>query len=337
MSRPKPTPVRLHEMTPGQLGDFFVLLAEKTRGATREGKPYYSCRFRDAQRTATVMVWADSPQFEECEQHWKSGQFYKIRGTYQEDKRYGSQIELAQIRPVNEADVAEGFDPLEFVEGSRFPPEVMFAELKELAEKHISDEPLRRLVLTLLDRNAEALKRVPATAKHFYPFHGGLLEHTLSVTRTCLQLAERYAAYYPELQPPLNVDLVVAGAILHDLGRVREFDGNLIAPEPTIPGRLLGHLFLGRDLVRDTARELGDVDPERLQLLEHVIVSHLNHPEWGSPRLPLLPECLILHHADDLDAKLEMYVRCLTRDQEEGAFTARDPVLGRQLLKKRTK
>jgi 3'-5' exoribonuclease len=95
-------------------------------------------------------------------------------------------------------------------------------------------------------------------------------------------------------------------------------------------------LFLGRDLIRDTARELGDVNPELLQLLEHLVISHLNLPEWGSPRLPLIPESLILHHADDLDAKLEMYARCLTRDQEPGPFTARDPVLNRQLYKGRS-
>jgi 3'-5' exoribonuclease len=80
--------------------------------------------------------------------------------------------------------------------------------------------------------------------------------------------------------------------------------------------------------------EQGDVNPE-LQLLEHIIVSHLNLPEWGSPRLPLIPECLIIHHADDLDAKLEMYVRCLMHDQAAGAFTDRDPVLKRELYKGR--
>jgi 3'-5' exoribonuclease len=322
-------------MAPGQPGDFFVLLAERTRGATREGKPYYTCRFRDAGRTATFMVWADGGWFEACERDWRAGQFYKIRGTYQESKQYGPQIEIQNLRPVNESDVAEGFDPLEFVETSRFDPLAMFAELRELVEKHIQDEPLRRLVLTLLDRHAEPLQRLPATQRHFYPFRGGLLEHTLSVTRNCLTLAERYRAHYPDLQPPLNIDLVVAGAALHDLGRVLEFDGNFAALEPTVPGRLLGHLFLGRDLVRDAAREQGDLDPQLLQLLEHIIISHLNHPEWGSPRLPLIPECLILHHADDLDAKLEMYVRCLSRDQEDGPFTARDPVLGRQLYKGR--
>ena len=89
-------------------------------------------------------------------------------------------------------------------------------------------------------------------------------------------------------------------------------------------------------VVRETARQLGDVNPELVQLLEHIVVSHLNLPEWGSPRLPLIPESLIVHHADDLDAKLEMYVRCLSRDRASGPFTDRDPVLGRQLYKGRS-
>ena len=193
-----------------------------------------------------------------------------------------------------------------------------------------------RLVLSLLDRHAAALQCLPATPRHFYPFPGGLLEHTLSVTQTCLYLVEKYTAHYPDLRPPLNRDVVVAGAVLHDLGRVLELAADPVAAQPTVPGRLLGHLFLGRDLVRDAARELGDVNPELVQLLEHVIISHLNLPEWGSPRLPLVPESLILHHADDLDAKVEMYARCLRKDREEGPFTARDPVLGRQLYKGRS-
>jgi 3'-5' exoribonuclease len=323
-------------MAPGQSGDFFALLAERTRGATREGQPYYHCRFRDAGRTASCMVWADSPWFAACEKNWKEGEFYKVRGVYQEDRHYGPQVAVQNLRPVNAGDRADGFDPLTLVEVSRFDRETMFAELRGLAERHIGDVPLRCLVMSLLDRHAEPLKSLPATRRHFHPFPGGLLEHTLSVTRTCLYLVEKYAAHYPDLKPPLNRDLVVAGAVLHDLGRVLELQADPALAQLTVPGRLLGHLFLGRDLVRDAARELGDVNPELLQLLEHLIVSHLNLPEWGSPRLPLIPESLILHHADDLDAKLEMYVRCLTKDREEGPFTARDPVLGRQLYKGRT-
>jgi 3'-5' exoribonuclease len=336
MSRPKPPVVRLSELAPGQSGDIFVLLAERTKGTTREGKPYYTCRFRDASRAVTLMVWADGGWYEACERDWHAGRFYKLRATYGESERYGPQIELHNIRPVCEDDRTNGFDPAAFVEHSRHDVAAMWAELRGLAETQVADEPLRRLVLALLDRHAGPFQCLPASPGKFYPFAGGLLEHTLSVARLCLHLADRYAAYYPDLQPPLNRDLIVAGAVLHEVGRVAELTDDVAAPQPTVPGRLFGHLLLGRDLVRDAARELGDVNPELVRLLEHLVVAHLALPEWGSPRLPLIPECLLLHHACDLDAKLEMYTRCLTRDRADGPFTDRDPVLGRPLLKGRS-
>ncbi|MBI2806520.1 MAG: HD domain-containing protein [Planctomycetes bacterium] len=335
MSKPKPAPVRLCEMTPGQAGDFFVLLAERTRGSRRDGKPFFTCRFRDAQRTAAFMVWSDGPWYGPCDAEWREGAFYRIRGAYQEHPTYGPQIEIERIRPIDDEDKAAGFDPLQWIEHTRYDIDAMYDELWQLAETQIGDVPLRRLVMTILDRQKAQLKHVPATLKHFYPFAGGLLEHLLSVTHTCLHLADKYVTHYPELQPPLNRDLVIAGAILHDMGRTIEFNDDLVNVQPTVPGRLFGHLMLGRDLVRDTARELGDVDPELVRLLEHIVITHLSLPEWGSPRLPLIPECLIVHHADDLDAKLEMYARCLTNDKEPGDFTARDPVLGRHLYKGR--
>jgi 3'-5' exoribonuclease len=288
VTRPKPPLARLRELTPGQYADFFGLLCERSRGTTRDGKPYYTCRFRDAGRSASFMVWADSAWYEPCEREWRVGQFYKLRGVYGENERYGPQLDLHNIRLVTEADRAEGFDPADFLEHSRYSADAMFAELKALAEQEIADLPLRRLVLTLLERHAEPLKRLPATVNKFYPFAGGLLEHTLSVTHACMQLADQYTAHYTELRPPLNRDLVVAGAILHDFGRVLEFDGEAVPAQPTVPGRLFGHLFLGRDLVRDTARELGDLNPELVRMLEHIIVAHLNLPEWGSPHSPSL-------------------------------------------------
>ncbi len=281
------------------------------------------------------MVWADNGLFESCQNEWKEGQFFKLRATFGEHDRFGPQLDIHAIRPVKDEDRADGFDPGEFVANTRFDPEAMFAELRELAEKEIADEPLRKLVLALLDRHAERLKSLPATIRHFHPFRGGWLEHTLNVSRNCLLLADRYRSHYPEMKPPLNRDLLLAGAILHDIGRVMEFDDGT-PPQQTIIGRLTGHLFLARDMVRDASREIPEFNPELQQLLEHLIITHLNLPEWGSPRLPLIPESLILHHLDDLDAKVEMYVRCLTNDRADGPFTDRDPVLNRQLFKGRT-
>jgi 3'-5' exoribonuclease len=335
MSQSRSPAMRLGDLIPGQTADFFALLSEKVRAARRDGKPYFTCRFRDAGRVVACMIWADGPWFEVCDTRWQQGQFYKLNATYQEHPTYGPQIELHDIRPIADEDSQAGFNPFDFVERTRRDVNAMFDELCLLAETHIADVPLRGLVLSLLKCHETALKQRPATLRHFYPFAGGLLEHILSVTRTSLLLVDYYLAVHADLQPPLNRDLVVAGAILHDLGRVVELGDDVVNVQPTVPGRMLGHILLGRDLVRDMARELGDVDGELVGLLEHIILSHLTLPEWGSPRLPVIPECLILHHADDLDAKLEMYVRCLSRDQDPGPFTARDPVLGKALLKGR--
>jgi 3'-5' exoribonuclease len=319
------------------VADFFALLSERKKRETREGKPFFSCRFRDSRRTVTFMAWADGGWFEPCERDWREGQFFKIRGLYGEHEKYGPQIDIHNIRPVSDTDRADGFNPADFIDSSRRDPEAMFLELRGLAEKHIADRPLQRLVVTLLDRHADALKRLPATTRHFYPYPGGLLEHTLSVTRTCLFLAEKYADHFPDLKPPLNPDLVAAGAILHDIGRVLEFKSDdALAAQRTVRGQLVGPLFLGRDLVRDAARDQGDVNPELLQLLEHLIVAHLNLLEKDSPRQPMVPECLILHHADALDAYMEMYARCLSKDAESGPFTLRDPILGHRLFKGRS-
>src|SRR5438105_11987389 len=132
MSRSKPPVMRLSDMQQGDTADFFAILAERTRSQTRDGKPYFACRFRDARRTVTFMVWLDGGLFEACQNDWKQGQCYKLRAMYGEHDRYGPQIDLQQIREVRDEDREQGFNPLEFVERTRFDPEAMFIELRAL-------------------------------------------------------------------------------------------------------------------------------------------------------------------------------------------------------------
>lgn len=335
--KPKPPPVvKLHELKPGPPADCFALLAEKTRGLTRDGKPYYTCKFRDSRRTVSAMVWADSPLFPHCDKEWRAGAVYKLRGSYAEHEKYGPQIDLVNVREATAADKEDGFHEADFYERSRFDSDEMFAEVRATAERELKDEPLRRLVLGLLDRHADAVKVLPASVNRYYPYPGGWLEHTRNVVHNCLWLCDRYAERQPELKP-FNRDLVIAAAVLHEIGRAAELVPGQPGqpPEPTVPGKLFGNLHLTRDLVRDAARDIDGLNPELLQLLEHVLLSYLVLPEWGSPRLPMVAEALILHHADDLDAKFEMYARHLTRDAGDGPFTERDPQLGKQLLKRR--
>ena len=332
----KPVLAKLSELQAGNYVDCFVQLAEKARGTTRDGNPFVTCKFRDARRTVgAVPILGDSPHFE-ASQEWKVGQFFKVRATFTEHEKYGPQLDIEQIRAVEDRDRADGFTELDFTERSRFDPEAMFAELEALVTGEIADGPLRTLVLNLLTANAATLKRLPGSARHYYPFAGGWLEPPISVSRNVSGLADRYAAAFPELNPPLNRGLVVAAAVLHDVGRVREFDSPPGQPVQTgVQGELFGHVFLAYDMIRTTAASVPDINPELLDLLLHCVVSHLMMPHWGTTRQPCIPEVLILHHSDDLDAKMEMYARCLTRDTAEGPFTGRDPILGRPLLKAR--
>lgn len=337
MTKKKPVLAKLCDLAPGDYADFFAQLAHKARGTTRDGKPFVTCKFRDARRTVSaVPFWSDAPQFAEA-LDWSVGQFFKVRAAYTEHEKYGPQIEVEQIRPVAEADRATGFSELDFAERSRHDPDAMLADLRALASAEIADPPLRALVHGLLEEHAAALKGLPGSARRYYTFAGGWLEHTLSVARSCAWLATKYAEQFPELHPPLNRGLVVAAAILHDLGRVRELDAPPGLPvTDTVPGELFGHLYLAYDLIRAAAARVPDLNPELLDLLLHCVVTHQKLPAWGSANFPCVPEVLVLHHADDLDAKFEMFVRHITRDTSDGPFTAHDPNIGRPLLKRRT-
>ena len=324
---------RLADMQPGDVGDCFVVLASKERGTTRDGKPYFRAIFRDAGRSATAMIWSDGGLFADCEQAWQPGVFYKLRCTYSENQ-YGSQIDIDRIRETTDDDRAEGFDPGEFFERSRFDSEEMFRNLSGIAESEIDDEPLRQLVLELLDQHAEAIKSFPAASRNHHAFQAGFLEHVLSVTRTALYLADKYRDYYTGMQPPLSKSLVVAGAILHDIGKLIELDGRPEGANYTAPGRLIGHILLGRDIVREKAAAIEGFDPETLLRLEHIIVSHQNLPEWGSPIAPHTPEALLVYFADDIDAKFHMMARALEAEPiGDDAFTPRDNPLRRSIFR----
>jgi 3'-5' exoribonuclease len=333
-SDPEPRIARLCELEPGQHADCFALLVKKDRGQTRDGKPFYRITFRDAHRTATSMVWADGGWFDDCEHHWQPGQCYKLRVRYLENQ-YGPQLELEKLRPTEEADRAAGFEPSEFYPSSRFDPAALLADLIALAEKEILDLPLRRLTVELLTDHAEQLPTMAAAMYHHHAFRGGFLEHVLSVTQTAVYFADKYRAAYPELQPPLSKSLVVAGAILHDIGKLIELVQQPHGADYTPAGRLIGHIVLGRDLIRAKAAMIPEFDAEILLRLEHLILSHQGTPEWGSPVAPSTPEALLVHYADDLDAKFQMIVAALSTEPVPGQeqFTSKDNPLRRRIFR----
>jgi 3'-5' exoribonuclease len=181
------------------------------------------------------------------------------------------------------------------------PREVMESELDRVVAS-VKDPALLKLLRRCLGRGTElgrAFRVHPAAKRNHHAYLCGLLEHSLSVAL----LADGLARHYAGQGYSVDRDLVVTGALLHDIGKVRELKG-LPASGYTTEGQLLGHIVLGMQLVAREAAQVPELAPERLLLLQHLIASHQGKPEWDSPRVPQLVEGLILHYADDLDAKL---------------------------------
>ena len=317
--------VPLAELTHGQESDFFVLLTSKEELTTKDGKPYFRVGFRDARREVNFPIWSDSTWAVACRDQWLVGEFFKMRAQYRETN-YGPQLEIRKIRLVNDDDRAEGFTPAMCLPASRFDPQEMYDELLELAQSAIDEAALGEFVVSLLHQYHEQLLTMPAAKYNHHAHVGGFLEHVLSVARTCEHLANKYGSMYPDLEPPLRKSLVVAGGILHDIGKLRELEEKPTGAEYTSAGSLIGHILQGRDIIREHAAQC-ELDDETLLRLEHIIVSHQRLPEWGSPKPPMTPEALLVHYADDCDAKFQMMLLALSDDPSEGPFTSsRNPM-----------
>lgn len=326
--------VPLCEMLPNQEADFFALLTAKEELTTREGQPYFKVTFRDGRRQVTFPIWNNAPLAVACRDQWSAGTFYKLRAVYRETN-YGPQLDIHKIREVAEADRADGFDPAMCLPRSRFDPPAMFEQLLDIVAREIANPALRGLIEKMLDDNREAILVHPAAAHMHHAYLGGWLEHTLSVVRNCVFFAQKYAELYPGMRPPLARDLVVAGGVLHDIGKLRELESNLEGVEYTPSGQLIGHAIQGRDMLREAASG-SEVDSETLLRLEHVIVAHQRLPEWGAPKPPMTPEALLVHYADDVDAKFEIAYSILRDDSKPGPMTGRKNQLGHPIFRGET-
>ncbi len=315
----------LSDLLADQEADLFLLLSAKEELKTRDGKPYFKVTFRDAGRELSFPIWSDSAWAVDCRQNWAIGEFYKVRAIYRETN-FVPQLDIKKIRRVTDADVADGFDPLMCVPQSRFSPSQMFDDMLALARERIADAKLRDLLVDILLAHRETLLKLPAATRNHHAFLGGYLEHVLSVAQTAAMLADKYDMLYPDLRPRLNKDLVVAGALLHDIGKLREIEQLPHGAQYTAAGHLIGHLVQGRDIIREAATGR-DLPPDVLLRLEHIILSHQRLPEWGSPKPPMTPEALIVHYADDLDAKYQMMYAILRDEPGAGSVTSKKNVL----------
>ena len=329
-----PTAIKtLAELTTTAEADSFVQLVEKERLRTKDGKPYYKATFRDRRRSIETFVWLDSPLFPSCERDWRVGHFYKIRATLR-DSTYGVKLEIRKIREVAESDKEAGFTPNLCRPSSETPPETLLSELIALANAHIAKGPLLNLIHRVVKARRTELQELAASREHHRTYVGGLLEHTISVTKIAIALTEHFTTLNPRLRTKLSKNLVVAGAILHDFGKLLDTTSTLVGPQKTVAGALIGHAVLGLEIVNQYAQIVG-LDQETRVQLEHIILTHSRFADWGAPTPPATLEAMILHYADYADSTFSSAIKILADDAAPGEFTQRKSPFGTPLFKPR--
>jgi 3'-5' exoribonuclease len=297
----------------------FFLCARKDLRSGRSGSEYLDLILQDASGEIRGKIFQD---VDTLKLEFDAGEFVKAQGRA---NLYHGHLELIldKIRRVMpERDRLDGFREDDCILSAPRPVDEMWAELTGRLQ-HVSHPALRALVVRLADQHAERLRVWPAARQVHHAYRSGLLEHILKIMEVGDAMAAAYGA---------NRDLVVAGALLHDIGKLYElsYGGST---EYSVEGNLVGHITIGVRMLREAASAIPDFPPDLELQLAHLILSHHGALELGSPVKPMTIEAFILSAADDLDAKLHQVRRHLADDDTEGPFTAYHRYLERVLFK----
>ena len=255
-------------------------------------------------------------------QEFEAGEFVRVLGRTQ---LHNGRLQLLveRIRRVIDADAGDGFREDDCIECAPRPIEEMWAELQALVTTGVDDPFVRALLGRVVAAHEERLRVWPAAMAVHHAYRGGLLEHVLKVTEAARGLARAYGA---------DVDVVTAGALLHDIGKLRELEYDT-AVTYSRDGNLLGHITIGSMIVHEACAAIPGF-PEALRThIEHVVLSHHGERDHGSPVVPMTAEAFIVAMADDLDAKLHQVRRATASDAGDGEFTSYLGRLERKLWK----
>jgi len=289
----------------------------KERKTANNGSAYLDLSLRDSTGVIIAKIW-DCDRFN---LEFEVGDVVQIDGAV-EEYRGANQIRIRKIARC----APEDFDLRDYLPRSRQDPEEMYAAVVARL-RAMPEGPLRTLLLAVIEDPtiAEKYKLAPAATSYHHAFLGGLLEHVLSL----LQLADRVCDHYE----PLDRDLVLAGLVLHDLGKIEELNFTRGFAYST-RGQLLGHITISLEMVGEKIRQIPGFPAGLRDKIEHIILSHHGKAEFGSPREPMFPEALAVHYLDDLDSKLESMRAQFVADKDRaGDWTSRNRALGRELLK----
>lgn len=311
-----------------QIGDEVetqALVLDCSRGSFsaphRAGEFFLKLNLGDVSGSIKAILW-DTAGLKEVPQR---GDVIFLRGEVSD--YYGPQVVIGELRKLDPEKVNRSF----FQPVSDRDPREMLQELKEVVNSDIQDSHLKLLLLSFFN-DKEFTRRfafAPAARTIHHNYCGGLLEHTLEVIKICRHLVLLYPDH-------LRLDLLLTGAILHDVGKIEEYDPASLSFEFSDRGKLIGHISIGKEMLDRKINQI-PAFPAQLKLeLEHMILSHHGMREWGSPEIPKTIHAFALFHADLVSARLNQFVRLMEkRPSGEGEWTEWDRYLERSIYLKK--
>lgn len=284
--------------------DNLFLVKNKSLSTGKTGKSYISLSLMDKTGDIDGKIWDDAERLSGL---FDADNFVRVKA---KAVSYMGKVQLkvGKIKAIDDNEV----DTSDFLPTSNKSPEEMYSHLQEVIES-VKDSYLKKL-LSLLANDEEIsinLKKAPAAKGMHHVYLGGLLEHILSLCSLIDMVSTHYGS-------KVNRDLLIAGAIVHDIGKTRELSYSR-AFGYTDEGRLLGHITIGVEMVEGKIREIEDFPRELSMLLKHMILSHHGEYEYGSPKRPKTLEATILSYVDDLDAKVNSLQTMIDSDSENGS------------------
>lgn len=288
----------------GEQVEKFLLIKSSVKGTASNGKPFLTLILQDQSGEIEAKLWDAS---EADEKNYSAEKIVKVLGDIQ-NYRGRNQLKLRQIRPSTSTD---GVNLSDFLLTAPVSKEEMLSKITQYIFE-MKNPNIQRITRHLLKKYQDDFLEYPAATKNHHEFVSGLAYHVVSM----LDLAKAIANLYPSL----DKDLLYAGVLLHDLGKVTELSGP-ISTTYTVEGNLLGHINIMVSEIVQAADELG-ISGEEVVVLQHLVLSHHGKAEWGSPKPPLIKEAEILHYIDNIDAKMNMLDRALER-VKPGEYTDR--------------
>ena len=295
--------MNFNELNKNGLVECFAVVKKCDRKVSSKGGAYLDLILADNEGEISAKLW---DYHENTHGSYDIDSFVKVRGTLSQYNG-ADQLRIERIRPVCAAD---GVNIDDYVQHAGYSGEYMLGKIEEKIND-FSDTDLKLLVSTIIERNREKLLYWPAAYRLHHAIRGGLLMHTLSIVKLCEGVCEIY--------PFVNKDLLIAGAILHDIAKTKEYEvGETgIASGYSVEGNLIGHLVMGAIMVRETAVEL-DTPPKTAMLLEHMLISHHGEPEFGAAVRPLFLEAELLSELDSMDARVYQIHEAINSTSEDG-------------------